>query len=75
MRYYFHLANSQGAIRDDVGIEVPDLETARHEALEALYELREESDSAEEEWRGWQLEIADADGNIVLAIPLDMSWH
>jgi hypothetical protein len=73
MRCYFHLVNSQGAIRDDVGIKVSDLQAARHEALKAVHELRQESDSAEEEWRGWQLEIADADGNIVLAIPLDMS--
>jgi hypothetical protein len=73
MRCYFHLVNSQGAIRDDVGIEVSDLQTTRHQAIKAIHELRQESDGAEEEWRGWQLDVADAEGNIILAIPLDLS--
>jgi hypothetical protein len=72
MRCYFHLADKHEIIPDDTGVEVSDVETARRLALKAVHELRQESDHADEDWVGWQLEVVDADGNRLLSIPLDM---
>jgi len=72
MRCYFHLVSQHECLRDDEGIEVSDIETARRQALQAIHELRQESDDFEEEWRDWQLDIADSEGNVLLSIPLIM---
>jgi hypothetical protein len=64
--------NSRDTIRDDTGVEVPDEETARRLALQAIHNLRQEDDRSSEDWAGWQLDIIDAEGNLVLTIPLDM---
>jgi len=69
---YVHLVSQHECLRDDEGIEVSDIETARREALQAIHELRQESDDFEEEWRDWQLDIADSEGNVLLSIPLIM---
>jgi hypothetical protein len=73
MHCYFHLVNSHSTIRDDTGVEVPDEESARRLALQAIYDLRQEGDLSSEDWAGWQLDIIDAEGNLVLTIPLNMS--
>ncbi len=73
MRCYFHLVNSRDTIRDNTGVEVPDEETARRLALQTIHDLRQEGDHSSEDWAGWQLDIIDAEGNLVLTIPLNMS--
>jgi hypothetical protein len=73
MRCYFHLVNSHNTIRDDTGVEVRDEETARRLALQTIHNLRQEDDRSSEDWAGWQLDIIDAEGNLVLSIPLNMS--
>jgi hypothetical protein len=72
MRCYFHLVNSHNTIRDDTGVEVADEETARRLALQAIHDLRQEGDHSSEDWAGWQLDVIDAQGNLVLSIPLNM---
>ena len=73
MRCYFHLVSQHECLRDDEGIDVSDIETARRQALQAIHELRQESDDFEEDWRDWQLDIADSEGHVLLSIPLIMS--
>ena len=41
-RFYFNIADGDEAIRDEDGIEVPDLRTALIHAFEAIEELRKE---------------------------------
>jgi hypothetical protein len=71
MRCYFHLVETHETIPDDTGIEVPDVETARRIALNTIQEMRQESEHASEDWRGWQLNIVDSEGRILLSLPLD----
>jgi hypothetical protein len=42
-RFYFHLRAGDGLIRDDEGIDLPDIATARHEAILAARELLAEA--------------------------------
>jgi hypothetical protein len=71
MRCYFHLTNSHETIRDDEGVEALSVETARRLALQAVHELQQESDHVSEDWHGWQLDVVDCDGTVLLSIPLD----
>jgi len=71
MRCFFHLTNSSETIRDDQGVEAPNVETVRRLALQAVHELQQESDHVGEEWHGWQLDVVDSDGALLLSIPLD----
>jgi hypothetical protein len=70
MRCYFHLVNSSGMIRDDVGVEVSGVAAAETEALKAIQEMRQENDQADEDWQGWRLSVTDGSGWILMSIPL-----
>lgn len=70
MRCFFHLVRNDKSLRDDIGIEVSSVEVVRQQALQAIHELRQESDLAEQDWQGWHMEITDADGNLILSLPL-----
>jgi hypothetical protein len=48
-RYYFNLTNGDEVIRDEDGIEAPDVRTALIHAYEAIAELRQEDASI---WSG-----------------------
>nr|WP_246529220.1 hypothetical protein [Microvirga zambiensis] len=52
-----------------------DIEAAHYQALKAIQELRQDGESDEIDWRGWQLEVVDESGKILLSIPLDTSQH
>ncbi|MCP3475431.1 hypothetical protein NLM33_34485 [Bradyrhizobium sp. CCGUVB1N3] len=41
-RYYFDIRDGSQFIRDDEGVELPDIESARHEASAALSEITRE---------------------------------
>ena len=71
MRCYFHLVNSHETVPDDTGIEVSDLETAQHSALEAIDEIRDEAIRVGASWQGWRLDVVDQAGSILLSIPLE----
>jgi hypothetical protein len=62
-------------ILDETGIEVSDIEAAHYQALKAIQELRLDGESDEIDWRGWQLEVVDEAGKLLLSIPLDTSQH
>jgi hypothetical protein len=75
-RYYFNLTNGETMIRDEEGIEASSIQAAVVSAMEAVEELRAQDPSNSEEWRGWWLEVVDASGQAVQAIPLDaLSAH
>lgn len=75
MRCYFHLVSSHDVIVDETGVEVADLENAEVEARKAIQELRQEDDEPDDVWVGWQLNIADASGRVLLSIPLTTPLH
>jgi len=70
-RYYFNLTNGDEVIRDEDGIEVPDVRTALVYAFEAIEELKALDLSSSEEWHGWRLDIIDGSGNLIHSLPLD----
>lgn len=67
-RYYFHLHNGAVA-RDEEGLELPDLDAARQEAIKAARELMGEDIKAGLLRLGHRIEIRDADGAEVLVVP------
>jgi FtsZ-binding cell division protein ZapB len=70
MRCYFHLVSRHDVILDNIGVEVANLESAEAEARQAIRDLRQEDDQTDEEWQGWQLNVTDAAGQLLLSIPL-----
>ena len=72
MRCYFHLVSRHDMILDNIGVEVANLERAEAEARQAIRDLRQEDDLADEEWQGWQLNVTDAAGQVLLSIPLNI---
>ena len=74
-RYCFNLTNGDVMIRDEEGIEASSIQAAVISALEAIEELRAQDPLNSDEWQGWRLEIVDAEGRAVHAIPLDALSH
>jgi hypothetical protein len=66
-RYYFHLHNGATA-RDEEGRELPDLETARQEAIKAARELMGEDIKQGRLQLGHRIEIRDAEGSEALIV-------
>jgi len=75
MRCYFHLVNGAEIILDDTGIEVPNLESAKAQAWEAINELRREADTEVQDWGGWHLNIICPEGSLLASLPLRQSLH
>jgi hypothetical protein len=68
MRYYFDIHNSIGFVEDEEGRDLPDLETARTEALKGIRSiLGEDVQKGVVDLQG-RLEIRDGDG-VILTIP------
>jgi len=66
-RFYLHLYNRVGVVRDDEGEELPDLQVARHCAFEAIRDiLSEETKQGRIDLRG-RIEIA-AEGDRLLEV-------
>ena len=70
MRVYFHLKDFGEMIHDFKGVEVPDLEEARAEAMRAVAELRQEDAAAAVGWSGWSLEAVDGSGRVLFSLDL-----
>jgi len=68
-RYYLHINNGGGYSEDTEGQELPDLAAARMAAIEGVRSLlSEEARQGQLDLSG-TIEIADADGNILLSVP------
>jgi hypothetical protein len=63
-KYFFDILTTSGRIDDAEGIKLPDLESARAEAVRIAYELRDEIDDASAEF-----EITNANGVVLLKLP------
>ncbi len=59
MHCFFHLVNGNRTVPDDEGIDVPDVEHARREAIATIQELLFDSAQSGVDWSGWRLAIAD----------------
>jgi hypothetical protein len=70
-RYYFNLTDGDEVIRDEDGIEAPDVRTALIHAFEAIAELRQEDASVLSDLQGWRLDIIDGSGHWIHSLPLD----
>lgn len=68
-RYYLHINNGGGYSEDIEGQELADLDAARAAAIEGVRSLlSEEARQGQLDLSG-KIEIADADGNILLIVP------
>ena len=64
-RYYFNIRDGYDVDEDEEGIELPDIEAARAEALATVEELRDELRDA----GNIELEITDDAGRRLLTVP------
>jgi hypothetical protein len=64
-RYFFNIRDGYDVDEDEEGIELPDLEAARAEALATVEELRDELVDA----GSIELEITDESGQRLLTVP------
>lgn len=64
-RYFFNIRDGHDLDEDEEGVELPDLEAAKAEALATVEELREELADA----GNIELEIADETGRRLLTVP------
>jgi hypothetical protein len=71
-RFYFNVRDGHEVDEDEEGIELPDIEAARAEALATVEELREEL--AEDAAR-ILLEITDDTGRRLLTVPFAQHSH
>jgi len=66
-RYYFDIRDGCQFIRDDVGVELPDIESARQEATAALSELTREWGGRGRPQHRMAVEVRDDHGPILEA--------
>ena len=69
MHYYFHLRIGETLSPDELGLELPDLETAYLEAFQAAQEMWAELLAERSDPLVRAFEIADADGRTLLTVP------
>ncbi len=77
MRCYFHLVHEylHDEMIDDEGVEVADFESAKAQAMMAMVELKQEARGIVEDWSGWQLNIVNAEGDLLWSVPLSLALH
>lgn len=68
-RYYFHTRDGVDYTEDQEGTELPDLDSARHEAVLAAREMLAEMLLAGKVVNGKVFEIADEAGTVVAVVP------
>ena len=71
MKCYFNLSGSHQLIRDEDGIEVPDVERALPIAVEVAVSMLKSGEADPATWRGWRLEAVDSSGVVLFTLPLD----
>ena len=70
MRCYFHFVDGAETVHDSEGIEVGNLDEARH-AAEAVKEMIKEEGLGTTDWSRWRLDVTDASGVPLFSIRLD----
>jgi hypothetical protein len=71
-RYFFNIRDGYDVDEDDEGVELPDIEAARAEAIATVKELRDELGS---DVGTIELEITDEAGRRVLTVPFSRHSH
>ena len=67
-RYFFNLRDGHNLDEDDEGVELPDFEAARAEAMATVEEIRDELSDGHAT-SNLELEVADETGRRLLTIP------
>jgi hypothetical protein len=69
-RYFFHVLNHIRT-QDHDGVELPDIETARREALKDVDDIKRENFVMLDKnaWARWSIEICDEEGAVLLVVP------
>jgi len=68
-RYFFHIREEEQVIVDDEGIDLPNLEAAREEAVAAARQLLSQSVLKGKACNGRVFEITNENGIVVLSVP------
>jgi hypothetical protein len=68
-RYFFHIRNGAAFVKDEEGIELPGIEAARKEAIEAAREILADRVRKGVPLDGEKFIVANADHKIVAVIP------
>jgi hypothetical protein len=69
MRYYFHLRIGRELSPDEIGLDLPDLDTAYLEAFQAARAMWSELLAERSDPMLRSFEIADSDGRVLLLLP------
>jgi hypothetical protein len=64
--FYFHVRDERGLIEDDEGLDLPTIDAALQETLRSAREFAQDTSPPTE----MQIEVADAEGRILLKVPL-----
>ena len=68
-RYHFHLHECGSVISDEEGLDKPDLESVRHEALMSAREIMSNEVKIGKLCLGCHIEVEDEAGQVVLTLP------
>jgi hypothetical protein len=72
--YYFHFSDGKRTFTDSTGIELAGLGDARKHAVSQARELKGAiSEQNIQNWAGWKMIVADANGKIVLEVGFDLT--
>jgi hypothetical protein len=71
--YYFTLRNTSRSIPDEQGIELSSFDQVRAEVLQTIEEMWEEDPELAKESVGWNLDVSDHSGTVLLSISLGPS--
>jgi hypothetical protein len=63
-RYFFNLSCNDKEIRDEEGVELPNIQEALPWIADAIEEFGLGDPLSQTEWQGWTLEIRDWEGRI-----------
>ena len=74
MRYYFHLVSDQTQFLDNIGLDNPDLTTAKDEVQNTLAQLWRAMDT-DDDWAGWRLEVVSSEGSLLCSVSLLAAVH
>lgn len=74
-RYYFDVHDKDGVFRDEVGLELADMDAAVAEARRALADMTKELLVGDRDAHGIHLVIRDgADGPVRLSVTMETTW-
>lgn len=69
-RYFFHLMDESEFLGDSLGVVVNQLSEVEAAAIEIIREYRIQEAEREYELRNWKLAVTDAEGAVILLLPL-----